>query len=87
MPQPPPKTHTVRHSSIHGRGVFASSDRGTQIISTKTAHVMDKPSPGRTAIPTIPHTVLFEIDDGVIKAHVRSNAAAGSIIRVRCCDA
>ena len=51
------KLYTVRHSSIHGRGVFASTEIAEARGSSSTrasARRGTKPSPSRTAIPTIP---------------------------------
>jgi len=74
------KLYTVRHSSIHGRGVFASTEisRGTRIIEYKGKRTSwDEALALPDSDPDDPaHTVLFEIDDGrVIDARVRGNAA------------
>jgi len=74
------KTYAVRHSAIHGRGVFSTMEirRGTRIIEyrgkrTSWDDTMARPD----SDPDDPaHTFLFEIDDGrVIDARVRGNAA------------
>ena len=81
MPAPAGKRpYTVRHSSIHGRGVFASTEipRGTRIIEYKGKRSSwDEALARPNSDPDDPaHTVLFEIDDGrVIDATVRGNAA------------
>lgn len=72
--------YEVRHSAIHGRGVFATAEirRGTPIIEYKGKRsswddAMARPDsdPDDSA-----HTFLFELDDGrVIDARVRGNAA------------
>ena len=70
----------VRHSGIHGRGVFATTKirKGTCILEYKGRRsswdaAMEHPDSN----PEDPaHTVLFGLDDGtVIDARVRGNAA------------
>ena len=76
----PKKPYAVRHSTIHGRGVFAVDDirKGTPVIEYKGKRsswdeAMERPD----SDPDDPaHTFLFELDDGrVIDARVRGNAA------------
>ena len=53
------KPYEVRHSAIHGRGVFATDTipRGERIIEYKGQRVSwDEAMDARTAIPTIPRT-------------------------------
>jgi SET domain-containing protein len=74
------KLYTVRNSSIHGRGVFASTEipRGTSIIEYKGKRTSwDEALAAPDSDPDDPaHTFLFQIDDGrVIDARVRGNAA------------
>ena len=74
------KPYVVRHSTIHGRGVFAAQKirKGRLIIEYKGLRsswddAMERPDsdPDDSA-----HTFLFEIEDGsVIDARVRGNAA------------
>jgi SET domain-containing protein len=74
------KSYSVRHSGIHGRGVFATQTirKGAVILEYKGRRAswdeaMRRPDsdPGDAA-----HTFLFELDDGrVIDARVRGNAA------------
>src|SRR5215471_8509738 len=74
------RLYAVRHSAIHGRGVFAARKirKGTCILEYKGRRsswdeAMERPDsdPADSA-----HTVLFELDDGrVIDARVRGNAA------------
>jgi uncharacterized protein len=80
MPTAATKLYIVRHSPIHGRGVFAADKikRGTVIIEYKGKRstwdeAMERPD----SDPDDPaHTFLFEIEDGrVIDARVRGNAA------------
>ena len=81
MPEAPAKRlYAVRHSTIHGRGVFATRKirKGTCIIEYKGRRsswdeAMQR-ADGDSGDPA--HTVLFELDDGtVIDARVRGNAA------------
>jgi SET domain-containing protein len=74
------KRYSVRHSGIHGRGVFAAVPirKGTVIIEYKGKRAtwdeaLARPDSG----PADPaHTFLFELDDGrVIDPRVRGNAA------------
>lgn len=74
------KLYTVRNSTIHGRGVFASTEiaRGTRIVEYKGKRTSwDEALAAPDSDPDDPaHTFLFEIDDGrVIDARVRGNAA------------
>lgn len=74
------KNYVVRHSPIHGRGVFAAQKirKGGLIIEYKGLRsswddAMERPDsdPDDSA-----HTFLFEIEDGtVIDARARGNAA------------
>lgn len=74
------KPYAVRHSAIHGRGVFATAPiaKGDTIIEyrgerTSWDDAMERPD----SDPDDPsHTFLFELDDGrVIDARVKGNAA------------
>jgi len=74
------KAYVVRHSAIHGRGVFATMEipRGTRIVEYKGKRTSWDDALARPdSDPDDPaHTFLFEIDDGrVIDARVRGNAA------------
>ncbi len=76
----PGKPYVVRHSVIHGRGVFATDDirRGTPIIEYKGKRMSwDEALARPDSDPDDPsHTFLFELDDGrVIDARLRGNAA------------
>jgi SET domain-containing protein len=74
------RRYAVRHSVIHGRGVFATRKirKGTVILEYKGQRTsyddaLSRPDsdPANSA-----HTFLFELDDGrVIDAGVRGNAA------------
>jgi hypothetical protein len=74
------KPYAVRHSAIHGRGVFATEKirKGAVILEYKGQRAswddaMERPDsdPDDAA-----HTFLFQLDDGrVIDARVRGNAA------------
>jgi len=80
MPVAARKPYAVRHSTIHGRGVFATEPikRGQLIIEykgqrTSWDEALARPDsdPDDSA-----HTFLFQLDDGrVIDARVRGNAA------------
>jgi len=74
------KCYRVRHSAIHGRGVFAATPiaKGTQIIEyrgerTTWEIVCERPA----SDPDDPaHTFIFELSDGrVIDAGVRGSVA------------
>jgi len=74
------KCYRVRHSAIHGRGVFAATTiaKGTQIIEyrgerTTWEIVCERPA----SDPDDPaHTFIFELSDGrVIDAGVRGSVA------------
>ena len=74
------RPYVVRHSPIHGRGVFATQEirRGTRIIEyrgqrTTWDDALERPP----SDPKNPHhTFFFELSDGnVIDANVRGNAA------------
>ncbi|HZQ62996.1 MAG TPA: SET domain-containing protein-lysine N-methyltransferase [Casimicrobiaceae bacterium] len=74
------KPYAVRHSAIHGRGVFATRTirKGAEIIEyrgQRTTWEVGSERQGQD--PADPyHTFLFELDDGrVIDASVRGNAA------------
>lgn len=76
----PTRAYSVRHSSIHGRGVFATRTirKGADIIEYRgrrvTAEQADELPDSDPANPF--HTFLFELNDGrVIDAAVRGNAA------------
>lgn len=76
----PKRAYVVRHSPIHGRGVFAARTirKGADIIeyrgrrvSAEQADALPDSDPGNPF-----HTFLFELNDGrVIDAAVRGNAA------------
>jgi len=76
----PSRPYRVRHSRIHGRGVFATRTirKGTRIIEyrgerTTWDDALERPA----SDPRDPHhTFFFETSDGlVIDANVRGNAA------------
>ena len=74
------KPYVVRHSAIHGRGVFATRTirKGATIIEYRGQRTTwDIGSERQGKDPHDPyHTFLFELDDGrVIDASVRGNAA------------
>lgn len=70
----------VRHSPIHGRGVFAlrKIPKGTRIIEYKGRLITDKEADRRYSRlhENSPHTMLFSIEGGlVIDATRRGNSA------------
>ena len=70
----------VRHSAIHGRGVFALKriSKGTRIVEYKGELITDKEADRRYSRmhENSPHTMLFSIDGGlVIDATRRGNSA------------
>jgi len=72
--------YVVRHSPIHGRGVFARRTirKGSRIIEYRGERIsVDEPESRPDSDPSNPyHTFLFELHDGrVIDAGVRGNAA------------
>ena len=74
------RLYAVRHSAIHGRGVFALRKirKGTPIIEyTGRRTSWDRAMEGPESDPRDPaHTMLFELNDGrVIDAHLGGNAA------------
>jgi len=77
---PKKKDYVVRHSPIHGRGVFATQKirKGRLIIEYKGRRstwddAMERPDSDPNDFA---HTFLFELDDGsVIDARQRGNAA------------
>ncbi|MFO1314631.1 MAG: SET domain-containing protein-lysine N-methyltransferase [Burkholderiales bacterium] len=74
------KPYRVRRSSIHGRGVFATTEiaKGTQIVEYRGKRTSwDEALARPDSDPDDPaHTFLFELEDGrVIDARVRGNAA------------
>ena len=76
----PKRAYSVRHSSIHGRGVFATRTirKGADIVEYRGRRVsMDEADDLPDSDPDNPfHTFLFELNDGrVIDAGVRGNAA------------
>jgi len=75
-----PRAYAVRHSPIHGRGVFATRTirKGADIIEYRGKRVtMDEADELPDSDPDNPfHTFLFELSDGrVIDAGQRGNAA------------
>jgi len=71
---------TVRHSPIHGRGVFALKriPKGTRVIEYKGRLITDKEADRRYSRmhEHSPHTMLFSIDGGlVIDATRHGNSA------------
>src|SRR5688500_19564747 len=82
MPQPGknPRRLAVRHSAIHGRGVFALKhiSKGTRIIEYKGNLITDKKADRLYSRmhEHSPHTMLFSIEGGlVIDATRRGNSA------------
>ena len=76
----PKRAYSVRHSSIHGRGVFATRTirKGADIVEYRGRRIsMDEADDLPDSDPDNPfHTFLFELNDGrVIDAGVRGNAA------------
>jgi SET domain-containing protein len=76
-PQP---AYVVRHSPIHGRGVFASRTirKGANVIEYRGRRIsMEQADDLPDSDPDNPfHTFLFELNDGrVIDAGLRGNAA------------
>jgi SET domain-containing protein len=76
----PKRAYSVRHSPIHGRGVFATRTiaKGTDIIEYRGRRIsMDEADELPDSDPDNPfHTFLFELNDGrVIDAGMRGNAA------------
>jgi len=76
----PSKPYAVRHSKIHGRGVFATRKirKGAQIIEYRGRRIAwDDALKQPDTDPDNPfHTFFFSLDDGrVIDAGVRGNAA------------
>ena len=76
----PARAYAVRHSDIHGRGVFATRTirKGADIVEYRGQRITMKEADRRPdSDPDNPyHTFLFELDDGrVIDAAVRGNAA------------
>ncbi|HET8584671.1 MAG TPA: SET domain-containing protein-lysine N-methyltransferase [Casimicrobiaceae bacterium] len=76
----PKRAYVVRHSPIHGRGVFATRTirKGADIIEYRGRRVsMEEADELPDSDPKNPyHTFLFELNDGrVIDAAVRGNAA------------
>ena len=72
--------YVVRHSPIHGRGVFARRTirKGSRIIEYRGERIsVDEAESRPDSDPSNPyHTFLFELHDGrVIDAGVRGNAA------------
>ena len=72
--------YAVRHSPIHGRGVFATRAirKGTDIVEYRGRRIsVDEADNLPDSDPDNPfHTFLFELNDGrVIDAGVRGNAA------------
>ena len=61
---------TVRHSPIHGRGVFALKriPKGTRVIEYKGRLITDKEADRRYSRmhEHSPHTMLFSIDGGLV---------------------
>ncbi|HEX4882615.1 MAG TPA: SET domain-containing protein-lysine N-methyltransferase [Casimicrobiaceae bacterium] len=77
---PPKRPYAVRHSSIHGRGVFAATPirKGARIIEYKGERVAwDEALTRPDTDPDNPfHTFFFSLDDGrVIDAGAGGNAA------------
>ena len=75
-----PRRITVRHSPIHGRGVFALKriPKGTRVIEYKGRLITDKEADRRYSRmhEHSPHTMLFSIDGGlVIDATRHGNSA------------
>lgn len=80
MPASTPRLYVVRHSTIHGRGVFAAAPirKGTRVIEYRGERVdWDEALTRPDTDPDNPfHTFFFSLDDGrVIDASVRGNAA------------
>jgi len=78
--RPAKRSYVVRHSRIHGRGVFAATAirKGTRIIEYRGERVdWDDALKRPDSDPDNPfHTFFFSLDDGrVIDANVRGNAA------------
>ena len=76
----PKPAYVVRHSPIHGRGVFATRTirKGADIIEYRGRRIsVDEADNLPDSDPDNPfHTFLFELNDGrVIDAGVRGNAA------------
>jgi uncharacterized protein len=76
----PRRAYAVRHSPIHGRGVFATRTirKGADIIEYRGRRIsMEEADDLPDSDPDNPfHTFLFELNDGrVIDAGVRGNAA------------
>jgi len=76
----PKRAYSVRHSPIHGRGVFATRTipKGSDIIEYRGRRIsMEEADELPDSDPDNPfHTFLFELNDGrVIDAGVRGNAA------------
>ena len=76
----PKPAYVVRHSPIHGRGVFATRTirKGADIIEYRGRRISaDEADDLPDSDPDNPfHTFLFELNDGrVIDAGVRGNAA------------
>jgi hypothetical protein len=76
----PKRAYSVRHSPIHGRGVFATRTipKGADIVEYRGRRIsMDEADNLPDSDPDNPfHTFLFELNDGrVIDAGVRGNAA------------
>jgi SET domain-containing protein len=76
----PARAYVVRHSPIHGRGVFATRTiaKGTDIIEYRGRRISAEEADNLPdSDPDNPfHTFLFELNDGrVIDAAVRGNAA------------
>jgi len=76
----PKRAYSVRNSTIHGRGVFATRTiaKGADIIEYRGRRIaMDEADNLPDSDPDNPfHTFLFELNDGrVIDAGVRGNAA------------
>jgi uncharacterized protein len=76
----PTRAYAVRHSPIHGRGVFATRTirKGADIIEYRGRRISaDEADNLPDSDPDNPfHTFLFELNDGrVIDAGVRGNAA------------
>jgi SET domain-containing protein len=76
----PARSYAVRHSPIHGRGVFATRTirKGADIVEYRGRRISAEEADDLPdSDPRNPyHTFLFELNDGrVIDAGVRGNAA------------
>lgn len=74
------RRYTVRHSKIHGRGVFALADlpKGTRLMEYLGERITHREADRRYAAEheNSPHTMLFAVDDKtVIDATRRGNSA------------